>query len=74
MGLLVKRTPAQHLGEPFAMITNRCSGSAEAVFAVLPSQLLVEAADPFLLLSDTVGCGCALAHAYTNGLGFHSQP
>ncbi|KAL3151859.1 hypothetical protein ABBQ38_012823 [Trebouxia sp. C0009 RCD-2024] len=36
------------------MITNRCSGSAEAVFAVLPSQLLVEAADPFLLLSDTV--------------------
>ena len=61
MGLSVKQTsavPTEHLEEPFAVFTNKCSRSAEAVFAVLPSQLLVEATDPFLLLSDTVG-GCA---------------
>lgn len=67
MGLSVEQTPevpTQHLGEPLALITRKCSRSAEAVFAVMPSQLLVEAADPFLLLSDTVSSICRLAHTH----------
>ena len=57
MVLSVEQTPetsSQHLGEAFAVTKRRFPRPAESVFAVVPTQLLVEA-QPFLLLSDTVG-------------------
>ena len=70
MVLSIEQTPdvsAQHLYDPFTPITRRSPRSAESVFAVVPTQLLVEAADPFLLLSDTVGSmqtGTCKSHTY----------
>ena len=69
MVLSVDQTPetsSQRLRKPFTVTTGRFPKSAESVFAVMPTPLLVEA-QPFLLLSDTVcsmQAGTCMLHTF----------
>lgn len=69
----ISEASAQPLEQPLTLPTRQFPRTAESVFAVMPAQLLVEASNPFLLVSDTVGrpanaCRAWPAHNLLHGL------
>lgn len=73
MVLSLDQTPeAQPLEKPFTLATRHFPRSAESVLAVVPTQLLVEASNPFLLVSDTVSKPANACHAWPTRNYFHA--